>query len=102
MTGFKNWYAGCSKDNQNENNDKERPMNRKNLYRLTTTLMALIVAGIFLFCDFGLGITPMTKFFVVFFGLLIGLQCIPAALLFVGMIKGIFSRSEAPVNQVIR
>lgn len=77
-------------------------MNKKNLYRLTATFVALIIAGIFLFSDFGLGISPVTKFFVVFFGVIIGLQCIPATLLFIGMLKGIFSRSEVPVNQLLR
>jgi len=41
----------------------------------------------------------MTKFFVIFFGGIIGLQCIPAAFLFIGMVKGIFFNTEATLNQ---
>jgi hypothetical protein len=61
--------------------------------------MAVTVAGIFIICNVGLHITPLTKFFVIFFGGIIGLQCIPAAFLFIGMVKGIFFNTEATLNQ---
>ena len=69
-------------------------MTKKNIYRWMAILMALTVAGIFMFCDLGLAMTPLTKFFVIFFGTIIGLQSAPAALLFVGMIKGLASREQ--------
>ncbi len=78
-------------------------MNKKNCFQLIAVATALFVAGIFLFCDFGLNLTPLTKFFIVFFGVIIGLQCIPAVLLCFGMIKGLFgSADEAEVKQALR
>ena len=74
-------------------------MNKKNIYRLVAVLIALAFAVTFMFCDFGLGITPLTKFFVIFFGGIIGLQCIPAALLFIGIVKGVFFNAEATAHQ---
>ena len=74
-------------------------MKRKNLNRLVAIFVALMVAGIFILCDFGLSLTPMTKFFVIFFGGIIGLQCIPAAFLFIGMVKVIFFNTETTLNQ---
>jgi hypothetical protein len=41
--------------------------------------------------DLGVNYTPLTKLFVLFFGGVIGLQCVPAALLFVSMVKGVFT-----------
>ena len=63
-------------------------MKRINVNKLLLVLMASIVAGLFMLCDLGLGITPLTKFFVIFFGAIIGLQSGPAAFQFIGMIKG--------------
>ena len=60
-------------------------MNRKNIYRSIAILMALAVAGTFMLCDLGLELTPLTKFFVIFSGLIIGMQSIPAV---IGMLKG--------------
>jgi hypothetical protein len=77
-------------------------MNKKTCCQFIAVLTALFVAGIFLFCDFGLHLTPLTKFFVVFFGVILGLQCIPAVLLCFGMVKGLFSSSEAEVKQALR
>ncbi len=74
-------------------------MNKKNIYRLVAVLIALAFAGTFMLCDFGLGVTPLIKFFVIFFGGIIGLQCIPAALLFVGIVKGVFFNAEATAHQ---
>ena len=69
-------------------------MNKKVVFQMVTIIIALLVSILFLFCDMGFGITPLSKFFIIFFGIIIGLQCIPATLLFIGMIKGIFNRSE--------
>jgi CheY-like chemotaxis protein len=69
-------------------------MTRKNIYRLLAIIMALTVSGFFMFCDLGLEMTPLTKFFVIFFGAIIGLQSAPAALLFIGMIKGVSDKGE--------
>jgi len=58
-------------------------------------LYALIVAAAvgllitILFCDMGFGLGPLGRFFIVFFGLIIGFQCIPAVLMFSGLVKGI-------------
>jgi len=76
-------------------------MTKKNIYRLLAILMALTVAGIFMFCDLGLQMTPLTKFFVIFFGAIIGLQSAPAALLFVGMIKGLAVREQESTEQAL-
>ncbi len=69
-------------------------MNKKLVFQVVTVVIALCGSILFLFCDMGFGITPLSKFFIIFFGIIVGLQCIPATLLFIGMIKGIFSRSE--------
>lgn len=74
-------------------------MHKKYLSKLVAVLIALVFSGIFMLCDFGLGVPPLTKFFVIFFGGIIGLQCIPAAFLFVGIIKGIFFNADATANQ---
>ncbi len=69
-------------------------MNKKNTYRLVAIFIALAVAGAFMFCDLGVNFTPLTKLFVIFFGGIIGLQCVPAALLFVSIVKGIFTVNQ--------
>jgi len=74
-------------------------MNKKSIYRLVAILIALAFAGTFMFCDFGLGIAPLTKFFIIFFGGILGLQCIPAAFLFIGIVKGVFFNAESKVHQ---
>ena len=71
-------------------------MNKKNTYRLIVILMALAVAGTFILCDLGLGLTPLTKFFVIFSGLIIGMQSIPA---FIGMLKTVPSRDLSLIRQ---
>ena len=73
-------------------------MSKKTIYKVAVVFVALVVATAFMLFDLGLGMTPLTKFFIVFFGGIIGLQCIPAVLLFVGIVKGIFSHSEATMN----
>lgn len=77
-------------------------MKKKSLYQWLAIGVALVVAGYFLFADMGLGITPLTKFFVIFFGVIIGLQCIPAALMFIGLLRGVFSSPDSTVKQVTR
>ena len=71
-------------------------MNRKSIYRLMAISMALAVVGTFMFCDLGLEITPLTKFFVIFSGLVIGMQSIPA---FIGMLKTVPSRDLSIIRQ---
>ncbi|MCD6581964.1 MAG: response regulator [Desulfuromusa sp.] len=71
-------------------------MNRKSIYRLIVILMALAVAGTFMLCDLGLGLTPLTKFFVIFSGLIIGMQSIPA---FIGTIKSVSTRELSPISK---
>ena len=77
-------------------------MNKKNLFRVMAIFFAVGIAGAFIFCDFYPEVAPMTKFFVVFFGAVIGLQCIPAALLFIGMVRGLFADNDTRVKQVSR
>ncbi len=62
-------------------------MNRKNISKLVTITIALALAGFFMLNDFGLGLTPLTKFLVIFSGMVIGLQSIPATLSFISMAK---------------
>jgi len=69
-------------------------MNKKTTYRLVAVFIALALAGIFMWCDLGLNLTPLTKLFVIFFGGVVGLQCVPAVLLFVSMIKGVFTVNQ--------
>ena len=69
-------------------------MNKKNTYKLVAVLIALVVTGAFMLCDLGVNLTPLTKLFVIFFGGVIGLQCVPAALLFVSMVKGVFTVNQ--------
>lgn len=77
-------------------------MNRKNIYRLLAIFMALVVAGLFMFCNLGLEMTPLTKFIVIFFGAIIGLQSAPAALFFIGMVKGVSVKEQEPVKNALR
>ncbi len=63
-------------------------MKKKILY----TLIGLAAMGAFvavLFCDMGFGMGPLGRFFILFFGLIIGFQCVPAVLMFSGLIRGI-------------
>lgn len=71
-------------------------MNRKSIYRLIVILMALAVAGTFMLCDLGLELTPLTKFFVIFSGLIIGMQSIPA---FIGTVKSVSTMGLPPTGK---
>lgn len=77
-------------------------MNKKRTYQRIATTTALLVAGIFLFCDLGWGVSPLVKFFIVFIGIIVGKQSVPAILLFTGMIKGVFASGTATVKQLVR
>jgi len=66
---------------------------KKNTYRFAVAL-ALAFSGIFLWCDMGVSLTPLTKLFILFFGGVVGLQCVPAAVLFVSMVKGAFTVNQ--------
>jgi len=77
-------------------------MNKKRIFQRIAMTIALLGAGTFLFCDLGWGISPLVKFFIVFFGVIVGLQSVPAILLFTGMIKGFFAGRAATVKQVVR
>lgn len=57
-------------------------MKKKVVYSLSVVLVAAGAATALLAWDLGPGMTPMAKFFLVFFGAIIVLQCIPALLLF--------------------
>jgi CheY-like chemotaxis protein len=71
----------------------------KKLYKILVILMALIVAGIFICCDLGSEMAPLTKFFIIFFGAVIGLQSSPAALTFIGMIKRVQADDPGTTQQ---
>lgn len=62
-------------------------MKKKVIYSLSAVLIAAGTAAALLAWDLGPGTTPMAKFFLVFFGAIIVLQCIPALLLFGCIIK---------------
>lgn len=70
-------------------------MKRKIIYSLLAVLVSAGAVTTLLAWDFGVGTTPMAKFFMVFFGAIIVLQCIPALLLFVCMIKGLARGSSS-------
>lgn len=76
-------------------------MNKKTTAQIMTIVMILIGGGILMFADLGFGFTPVTKLFILFFGLIAGLQCVPAILLFSGMIKGIFGRDSKAASQAV-
>lgn len=76
-------------------------MTKTNIYKLLAIVMALIVAGIFMLSELGLGLSSLTKFFIIFFGAIIGLQSAPAALMFVGMIKGVSVKESVQKSSTI-
>ena len=69
---------------------QEDVMNKKTIYRLVAVFSVLALAGAFMLSDFGVNLTPLSKMFVIFFGGVIGLQSLPAALQFCRMVKGVF------------
>lgn len=64
-------------------------MKRKVVYTLIAVLVAAGAAAALMALDLGPGTTPLAKFFLVFFGAIIVLQCIPALLLFGCIVKEI-------------
>lgn len=77
-------------------------MKKKRVFQGIAATTALLLAGIFLFCDLGWGMSPLVKSFIVFIGVIVGMQSVPAVLLFTGMVKGVFAGSTATVKQVLR
>jgi hypothetical protein len=68
---------------------EEFVMKKKVIYSIGAVLIAAATSAALLAWDLGPGTTPMAKFFLVFFGAIIVLQCIPALLLFGCIIKEI-------------
>lgn len=62
-------------------------MKRKTTYKFLAIIISLATAAFFILNDLGLGLSPLTKFLVIFAGIIIGLQSIPATLAFIGMAK---------------
>lgn len=77
-------------------------MNKKYLLQVCAVISALSAGSWFILADFGLGISPLTKFFIVFTGVIIGWQAIPAAMLFLNLVRKIFQDSTTSVNQIVR
>lgn len=65
-------------------------MKKKVAYGLITLVAAAGAAAVLMSWDLGPGMTPMAKFFLVFFGAIIVLQCIPALVLFGCIAKEVF------------
>ena len=66
-------------------------MIKNNVYRLLAVFIGLTMSGAFMLCELGVNFTPLTKLFIIFFCGIVGLQCVPAALLFVSLVKGVFT-----------
>ena len=62
-------------------------MKKKLVYSVVAVAVAAAAAAGLMAVDFGPSITPMAKFFLVFFGAIIVLQVVPAALLFGCIVK---------------
>ena len=73
--------------------------------KLGLAVIAVLTAGggIYALIGWGMGAdtSPLTRFFLTFFGALIVLQILPAALLFGCMIKAMFKVEEEIVEQVV-
>jgi len=64
--------------------------------------MALMMTASFMYCDLGLQIAPLTKFFIVFFVAIIVLQSIPAGLLFTCKVKSVLAeRHLASTREIL-
>ncbi|WP_303721433.1 hypothetical protein [Malonomonas rubra] len=62
-------------------------MKKKVVYSLVASLIAAGTATAIMAWELGPETTPMAKFFLIFFGAIIVLQCIPALLLFGCIVK---------------
>ena len=72
---------------------------KKKIY-FPVAVLAVGAASCVLFSwDMGTDISPMAKFFLIFFGAIIVLQIIPAAVLFICMVKEMFFRSSRPAEK---
>ncbi|SHJ50903.1 hypothetical protein SAMN02745165_02539 [Malonomonas rubra DSM 5091] len=62
-------------------------MKKKLIYSVVAVVVAAVAAAGLMAVDFGPSMTPMAKFFLVFFGAIIVLQVVPAAILFGCIVK---------------
>lgn len=69
---------------------------------LVSVLIAILVAGLFLLGIFGIELSLLTQLFILFFGVVIGFQCAPAALKFTDMLRGLCTDEETVVEQITR
>jgi hypothetical protein len=69
-------------------------MNTKKIIQVVVILFSLCFSAAVLFMSQGFGLTPLTKLFIVFFGIIVGFQAVPAILMFLSMVKGIFGRGK--------
>jgi len=72
---------------------------KKKIYSSVAVLVVGAASCLLVSWDMGADISPMAKFFLIFFGAIIVLQIIPAAVLFVCMVKEMLFRSSQPVEQ---
>ncbi|PLY04631.1 MAG: hypothetical protein C0622_02565 [Desulfuromonas sp.] len=75
-------------------------MKKKQILHHTAVLITFAVAAVFLWSDFGLDMTPLTKMFIVFVGLILGWQSIPAVLVLVKIAKGIHADQEHALSEL--
>lgn len=72
---------------------------KKNLIQWSVALVAMIAAASLLVFDFGLGMSPLTKAFIVFSGVILGCKIIPTILVIVNVIRRL---AHPAVNHVVR
>lgn len=72
---------------------------KKNLVQWSVALVAMIAAASLLVFDFGLGMSPLTKAFIVFCGVILGCKIIPTILVIVNVIRRL---AHPAVNHVVR
>ena len=72
---------------------------KKNLIQWSLALVAVVAATSLLVCDFGLGMSPLTKAFIVFCGVILGCKIIPTILVIVNVVRRL---AHPTVNHVVR
>ncbi len=72
---------------------------KKKIYSSVAVLAVGVASWALVSWDMGADISPLAKFFLIFFGAIIVLQIIPAAVLFVCMVKEMLFRSSRPAKQ---
>lgn len=77
-------------------------MRKKRIIYTLGALVAMLSTGLFLLGFFAPDLTPLTRFFVIFFGAVVGFQCIPAVLLFSGLVRGVVFGKDAVVDHTTR